>query len=244
MKYFQIVEFGAELGIPPDNKYSSFYESSYTFRPGHSWKAYLNNVYELNIKGGRQLAVYPLIIMNMTPIYKDKIPRLLKTDDAITLTVCSNERKSGEFGMDCIIPIQKIPGNCTRFKAVFERLSFNLRTQSETWGDHRNSFALRFVCYNWDQSQFGYGGDKFDSNVFVLSSIIPSTRFEQMKLSPKNGSIIEIKNITQDIRFAIVGPNMNNLITDRYNGTLTAGILLASNPVCEWTLTMKLYPIN
>ena len=146
--------------------------------------------------------------------------------------------------MDCIIPIQKIPGNCTRFKAVFERLSFNLRTQSEFWGDHRNSFALRFVCYNWDQSHFGYGGDKFDSNVFVLSSIIPSTRFEQMKLSPKNGSIIEIKNIAQDIRFAIVGPNMNNLFTDQYNGTLTSGILLASNPVCEWTLTMKLYPIN
>ena len=131
MKYFQIVEFGAELGIPPDNKYSSFYESSYTFRPGHSWKAYLNNVYELNIKGGRQLAVYPLIIMNMTPIYKDKIPRLLKTDDAITLTVCSKERTSGLYGIDCIIPIPKISGNCTRFKAVFNRLSFNLRTQSE-----------------------------------------------------------------------------------------------------------------
>ena len=146
--------------------------------------------------------------------------------------------------MDCIIPIPKITGNCTRFKAVFERLSFNLRTQTEAWGDYRNSFALRFVCYNWNQSCYGYGGDKFDNTAFVLTSIIPSTKFEKMKLSPENGSIIEINNIAQDINFAIIGPNMNKLKTDQFNAGLSSGILLASNPVCEWTLTMKLYPMN
>ena len=65
-----------------------------------------------------------------------------------------------------------------------------------------------------------------------------------MKLSPENGSIIEINNIAQDINFAIIGPNMNKLTTNYYSDGLPHGILLASNPVCEWTLIMKLYPIN
>jgi hypothetical protein len=244
MKHFQVVEFGETLGLAPEGKYSSNLESSYTYKYGHSWKAYLNNVYRINIKDNRYPAVYPLIIMNMTPIYKDKIPRLLKTDDAITLNVSSFERKTGVYGMDCTIPIPQIPGNHTRFKAVVEKLSFNLHTQGEEWGDHRNSFALRFVCYDWNQSQFGYGGDKFDSSVFVLSSIIPATKKEKMQISPKNGSVIEIKNIAQDIRFAIVGVNMNNLSTSSNDNNLPHGILSASNPVCEWTLTLKLYPIN
>ena len=244
MKYFQVIEFGETLGTPPSEKYSSNLECSYTYKFGQSWKDKLNYVYRKNIKNDGWPAVFPLIIMNMTPIYKDKIPRLLKPEDAITLTINSHERKSGTYGMDCVIPIRQIPGNHTRFKAVVDRLSFNLHTQGEAWGDHRNSFALRFVCYDWNQSQFGYGGDKFNSSTFVLSSIIPATKEEKMQISPKNGSTIEIKNIAQDIRFAIIGASMNNLSTDRYNNTLLYGILLTENPVCEWTLTMKLYPIN
>ena len=192
---------------------------------------------------------FPHIIMYMTPIYKNKVPRLLNSNDAITLQISSLERSSGEndYGVDCIIPIDPINSQYKIFKAEFQSLDIMGRLNISKYERPLSNFPFHFICYNWDTSNYGYGGDK-NSNGFILTTTPMTFNYQDenkvAKLSSYNGSIITIKNEKQYIRFQFLLSQMHKPSTDNMGGLNTGGFLADVDPEFEWILTMKLYGIE
>jgi hypothetical protein len=185
----------------------------------------------------------------MTPIYKEKIPRLLKEDEAITLIISSQERTTGVYGHDCIIPIDPINSKYSKFKAVFTSLHVmgGLNISEDAVNKFCN-FSFNFVCYNWDKSNYGYGGDK-DNNGTILTSLPITYNYQTSssrtaKLSSYNGAIIDIENIHKEVGFKFMMSQMVVPSTENFGVTTPNGFLHSINPQWEFMLTMKLYGIE
>ena len=200
----------------------------------------------------KYLKAYPHIIMYMTPIYKDKFPIELKVDDGISLTLSSADRTFGEngYGADCIVPFRSIGSPYKKFKAVFQCFNYLGTTELSQSNRQIGCFAFHFVCYNWDKSTHGYGGDK-DGGGHIITTVIPTFDFRvsnTSKLEVNQGSIFEIDNISQDVRFAFLISQMRKPPTDAIGGvpSTSAGFLgnQTLNPKWEWNLTLKLYGIE
>jgi len=198
------------------------------------------------------LKAYPHIIMYMTPIYKDILPRELRAEEGITLNISSKDRSFGEhgFGADCVIPLRSIASPYKKFKAVFQSFNYLGTTAISQTNRSVGCFAMNFVCYNWDKSLYGYGGDK-DGGGHIITTMIPTFNYQVTtkisKLEVNEGSIFEIENKSQDIRFAFLMSQMRAPAT--YNASsqpISAGFLgdAALNPQWEWNLTLKLYGIE
>ena len=192
---------------------------------------------------------FPHAIMYMTPIYKDRVPRLLENNNALTLTLTSQQRKIGAFGVDCVIPIPRFNSHYKKFKAVFQTLNI-LGDMAISNNDKKLcNFPFHFVCYNWDKSNYGYGGDR-QGNGFILTTNSVTFNYQDAsssisKLSSTNGSIITINNENQDVRFQFLTSQMIRPSTENLGSQQNVhGFLYDANPIWEWTLTMKLYGIE
>ena len=205
-----------------------------------------------NLYGNRLfLKSYPHIIMYMTPIYPDRVPRALKVCDAITLIMSSENRTWGEngYGFNCTVPFSRIPSQFSRFKVVFDSLHVLGTTSVSQTSRHNGSFPLHFVCYDWDKGAYGYGGDR-NGGGHILTTTIPTLNYRDpnkiSKLEVKQGSIIEIENVSRDIRFAFIMSQMRAPLTEMGidPDSATGGGLLGyptRNPRWEWNLSLKLY---
>ena len=126
------------------------------------------------------------------------------------------------------------------------------------------NFAFHFVCYDWDSSNYGYGGDK-DGNGVILTTSPMTFNYESShqisKLSSNNGSIITIDNElrNRDVRFKFLCSQMQAPSTDYFQAGASTGFLNTGlwgtqyrssadeediNTGWEWMLTMKLYGIE
>jgi hypothetical protein len=212
---------------------------------------YVSSIAEL--KGW--LKSYPSVIMYMTPIYADKIPRLLNENNTQTLTISSYERTSGEngFGVDCVIPISPFNSKYKKFKAVFQSLDIVGGMNISVYDRHMCNFPFHFVCYDWDKRNYGYGGDQ-KGNGFILTTTPITFNFQT---NPDIVSKLSIDNElhNRDIRFQFLLPQMHKPTTNEV-GINTHGFLhsgkdvvegyraLPNNVGWEWILTLKLYGIE
>ena len=191
---------------------------------------------------------YPIVMMYMTPVYPDRIPRLLKNDNSLTLQISSTERISGEngFGADCTLRIKPLNTHYKKFKAVFKSLDVMGELGISAYTRPLCNFTFNFVCYDWDQSNYGYGGDK-NSTATILTSFPVTFNYQvanrTARLSSYNGAIIEIENNLKDVRFAFLCSQMHKPTTDDIGGLNSRGFL-SSDGSWEWVLTMKLYGIE
>lgn len=196
------------------------------------------------------LKSYPVCIMYMTPIYKNRVPRLLKEDEAITLTISSAQRSSGirGFGHDCIIPFKQIGSKYRRFKAVFQSLNILAALSISQGGGDRHSINLNMISMGWNTSMYGYGGAKdYGRDAIILTSLPIIFNYktnENSHLASYNGAVIEIANENKDIEFKflmsqMVVPSVENLYTG-----MEYGFLNSQDPKFEWILTMKLYGLE
>jgi hypothetical protein len=191
----------------------------------------------------RYLKAFPHAIMYMTPIYNNKIPRLLQESNSSTLTISLVERKSGANGFDCIINIPQIAGNFNKYIAIVKsvkvlgKLAISEPTNAKA---SMGTFAFHFVAHDLDKSPYGYGGDRFKSNSIILSTI-PITYNLALgtpsKLEVNDGALLHIDNKSQDIRF-------NFLMSQMAEPAITGEDNILSNNYWEWVLTMKLYGIE
>ena len=192
---------------------------------------------------------YPIVIMYMTPIYKDRIPKLLNNNQAITLMVSSLERVYGEngYGVDVLIDIKKINSPFKRFKAEFKSLEIlgSLGVSRFLYNATMPNNNFNFTCYNWDKSNYKYGGIQNDANATILTSFPVIFNHQSTnkvaKLASYNGSIIEIENIDQQIRFNFLCSQNQSP-----NTSISAGgfIRTTFEVIWEWQLTLRLYGIG
>ena len=201
------------------------------------------------------LKSFPHVIMYMTPIYKDRVPRLLKEDDSITLQLNSKNRIYGTYGTDCVLNIPPINSRYKNFKAVFRTLNISGNLRLSETNRTLCMFPFHFCCYGWDKSPYGYGGDAH-GNAFILTTNNITFNYQtgvdtSSHLPSTNGAIITIDNElhNREIRFAFLMSQMTLPTTDfsdhpEYGQWAVNGILPSSNPLWEWDLTMRLYGIE
>jgi hypothetical protein len=191
----------------------------------------------------RYLKAFPHAIMYMTPIYNNKIPRVLQDSNSCTLIISSLERKSGNNGFDCIINIPHIAGNFTKYIALVKsfkvvgKLAISEPTNSKA---SMGTFAFHFVAHDLNKSSYGYGGDRFDSNSIILTTIPITYNLPLQtpsKLEVNEGALLHIDNKSQDIRF-------NFLMSQMVEPAITGNDNILADNYWEWILIMKLYGIN
>jgi hypothetical protein len=197
------------------------------------------------------LKSYPVVIMYMTPIYKNRVPRLLKEDDAITLTISSAQRSSGirDFGHDCIIPFKQIGSKYRRFKAVFQCFNLLAALSISEGGGTQHSINLNMVSMGWNTSMYGYGGagKYYGRDAIILSSfpiVFNYLTNENAHLASYNGAVIEIENINKDIQFKFMMSQMVVPSVEDLHASIPYGFLNSLDPKFEWILTMKLYGLD
>ena len=198
------------------------------------------------------LKSYPLVIMYMTPIYKNRVPRLLKEDDAITLTISSAQRSSGVrgFGHDCIIPFKRIGSKYRRFKAVFQSLNLCAGLSISESGGSFHSFNFNMVSINWNTSMYGYGGAKdYGRDATILTSLPMTFNYQtsttrSAHLASYNGAVIEIENENKDIEFKFMMSQMLVPSVEDLHEEIPYGMLNSQDPKFEWVLTMRLYGLE
>jgi hypothetical protein len=163
---------------------------------------------------------YPHVIMYMTPIYKDRVPRLLKEEDSITLQLNSRERISGTYGTDCVLKIAPFNSKYKKFKAVFQTLNIAGTTGLSETARPLANFPFHFCCYDWDKSPYGYGGDN-NGDAFILTTNSITFNYQNdvnttSHLPSTNGAIMTINNELHDreIRFAFLMSQMILPVTD------------------------------
>ena len=218
-KNFQVLQFHSTLN---NNGSSTLPQDSY----GDNDAA---RGFEDNLAAGQILSVFPIAMMYMTPIHKYKVPRLLKIDESITLTISSLERTFGESGLDCIIPIPVVSGTVGHYKAQYVSLSFKMDTYENT--SQKSSYSINFGCNNWNVANYGYGGGK--DRLSILTTVTPIIfNANQFTTAPPSGACLDIANRSQDIHFGFFGNQMNQLKPSILDGE------------CEWILNMRLYPIG
>jgi hypothetical protein len=109
------------------------------------------------------------------------------------------------------------------------------------------NFPFHFVCYGWDNSNYGYGGDNNNNKAMILTTTPITFNYQNTnrvaKLSSTNGAIITIDNELSDrnIQFQFLCSQMQAPATSGYGGN---GFLTSGQASWEWMLTMKLYGIE
>lgn len=249
IKWFRIKTLRSETGDLFSDV--SSHAPRYAFGSSKTEKAFANNINDEDDREG-YLKAYPHTIMYMTPIYSDKIPRLLNTNKKITLQLSSRERIYGVdgYGLNCIVPIPKL-NESNRYKAVFSSLNLSCSLRCGELNKPLISFALHFCCYGWDKSYYGYGGHKNDSTCTILTtnpfSYQANKVSNEAKLVSEQGAIIDIDGDEKNIRFCLLMSQMVEPTTSPTayadNNNNMYGILGHANPTCEWNLVMDLYPI-
>jgi hypothetical protein len=250
-KYFRLasMRYNKEYGfinVTSYAHYESYGNTSLVF-------PYSHNLTQDGATGGawarqKWLKKYPHVIMYMTPIYKDKVPRLLREDDSITLQLSSIDRISGTYGTDCVLKIAPFNSKYKKFKAVFQTLNIAGTTGLSETARPLVNHPFHFCCYGWDKSPYGYGGDK-NGEAFILTTNSITFNYQNdvntnSHLASTNGAIMTINNElhNREIRFAFLLSQMALLITD-YSDFPQYGTLLA-HPMWEWDLTLRLYGIE
>jgi hypothetical protein len=226
----------------------------------YSWNLVENGAGDVTAWNQREwLKNYPSVIMYMTPIYKDKIPRELVFNDSFSLVLTSYNRVVGVNGVECELDITPFNSPHKRFKAVFEKLIVKGGLKISQVNRARANFSMHFLCYDWDKSNYGYGGDRLN-NGHILTSLpitfnydnnVNVTPHEFSKLPNENGSIITIDNEKHDRRVKF-GFTMSQMQVPKHiepYGLLTT-YPIVQDPLgyfespWEWILTMRLYGID
>jgi hypothetical protein len=234
--------------------------SSTGYGAGNSVKSFgtaeLTVPYSKNIDQSRTMWVnrdylknYPHIIMYMTPIYEEKIPRLLFKNEAQSLVISSVERSWGDnnFGAHCIIPIPSLNYNYeTKYKIVFKSLILRTNLSISATTRRLCNYSMHLLCLDWDKSPYGYTGCKNIANGSIITSIPFTFNYQQTtttsKIEINTGSILEVGSHQQIIEFMLMTSQMVKPSTDKA-ASLSHGFLDTTNPVCEWILAFDAYPI-
>jgi len=140
IKWFRIAS------IRTSSKYSFFnissWASRFTYGSSKTELAFASNINNEDDRVG-YLKIFPHAIMYMTPIYADRVPRLLDTNKKISMIISSQERIYGVDGyaLNCIIPIPQL-NESTRFKAVFKSLNLSCSLRCGELDKPRLSFPM------------------------------------------------------------------------------------------------------